>query len=185
MKGTISGKVPTVARMAATAAAFATVLALGSSTFAASKLVEKDKRKDFPKVSLPALNGKGTVNPTSMKGKVVIVDFWASWCEPCKVELPFLNSLYKKYKDKGLVVIGVNMDEKVEDAKAFLKDNPVQVPLAYDGAKQVLAKEKNIEKMPTSFILDKNGKEAVRHEAFHAGDEKAFEDHVVQLLKEK
>lgn len=185
MKGKISVRFPTVARAGATLMAFAAVCAISTSSFAASKLLDKGERKDFPKVSLPAFSGKGTLNPGAMKGKVVIVDFWASWCEPCKVELPFLNSLYKKYKSKGLVVVGVNMDEKIDDAKAFLKEHPVQLPLAYDGAKQVLAQKKNIDKMPTSFILDKEGKEAVRHEAFHPGDEKAFEEHIVKLLKEK
>jgi thiol-disulfide isomerase/thioredoxin len=139
----------------------------------------------FPKGVVPTLDGKGKVDITSLKGKVVIVDFWASWCEPCKIELPALNEMYKKYKSKGLVVIGVNMDEKKADAQAFLKEHPVQVPLAYDGDKQVLAKQIEIDKMPTSFIIDKKGKVAVRHEAFREGDAEKIEQEVKKLLAGK
>jgi cytochrome c biogenesis protein CcmG/thiol:disulfide interchange protein DsbE len=152
------------------------------SLSAQAKLKEGDA---FPSPKLPVLNNKGTLDLASYKGKVVIVDFWASWCEPCKVELPALNDFYKKYKAKGLVVVGVNMDENSEDAKAFLKDHPVQVPLAYDGKAQVLAKQLDIDKMPTSFILDKSGKIAERHEAFREGDAKKMEAEVIKLLGAK
>ena len=147
----------------------------------------KIKKGDaFPAGAIPALTGKGTVEPAKNKGKVVIVDFWASWCEPCKVELPALNALYKKYKSRGLVVIGVNLDEKKADALGFLKEHPVQIPLGYDGGeKKVLAEQAEIEVMPTSFIVDKKGIVSERHQAFRDGDAKKIEALVVKLLKEK
>jgi thiol-disulfide isomerase/thioredoxin len=150
------------------------------SATAEAKLKKGDQ---FPTPVLPALNGKGSIDLAKYKGKVVIVDFWASWCEPCKIELPYLNGLNKKYKGKNVVIIGVNLDEKQGDAVAFLKDHPVQLPLAYDGAKKVLAEKAEIEVMPTSFIIDKNGVIAERHQAFREGDGAKIEQEVAALLK--
>jgi len=139
----------------------------------------------FPAMTLPKLNGKGSMNTAANKGKVVIYDFWASWCEPCKIELPALNKLHKKYKSKGLVVVGINMDEKTEDAKTFLKEHPVEVVLVHDGAKKALATKLEVDKMPTSFIVDRKGVVALRHEAFKAGDDEKLEAEIVKLLKAK
>ncbi len=136
----------------------------------------------FPTAKLPNLVGGGATDLNSFKGKVVVYDFWASWCEPCKVELPALNEMYKKYKSQGLVVIGVNMDEKPDDARAFLKEHPVVVPLVADGKAQVLAKQVEIDKMPTSFIVGKDGKVAERHEAYVEGDDKKIEAKIKALL---
>lgn len=165
-----------------------TIAALASAltiSLTGARAEAKTVGKPFPAMTLPKLNGKGSMKTTANKGKVVIYDFWASWCEPCKVELPALNELQKKYKSKGLVVVGVNMDEKTEDAKAFLKEHPVEMTLVHDGAKKALATKLEVEKMPTSFIVDKKGIIALRHEAFKAGDEEKIEAEVVKLLKAK
>lgn len=155
-------------------------LGLGIVTNAEAKLKKGDA---FPLVSLPSLSGNGSIDLSKYKGKVVIIDFWASWCEPCKVELPFLNKLAQKYKGKDLVVIGVNLDEKKSEAAAFLKSHPVQLPIAFDGEKKTLVEKAQVEVMPTSFIVDKNGVIADRHEAFRAGDEAKIEKLVSELMK--
>lgn len=157
------------------------VLALASlvTVTAEAKLKEGDA---FPSDAVPTLDGKGKVDISKYKGKVVVVDFWASWCEPCKIELPALNALQKKYKDK-LVILGVNLDEKKADANTFLKEHPVQLTLAYDGDKQVLAKKAEIETMPTSFIVDKKGVIKVRHTGFREGDAAKIEKEIKELLK--
>jgi cytochrome c biogenesis protein CcmG/thiol:disulfide interchange protein DsbE len=139
----------------------------------------------FPLLSLPSLNGKEPIDLAKYKGKVIIVDFWASWCEPCKIELPYLNGLNKKYKGQDVVIIGVNLDEKKADAVTFLKDHGVQLPLAYDGEKKVLAEKAEIEVMPTSFIIDQKGLIAERHQAFRKGDGQKIEQEVAALLKKK
>lgn len=161
------------------------ILALALTSLILTSTAEAKMKKGdaFPMVSLPALNGKGSIDLSKYKGKVVIVDFWASWCEPCKVELPWLNSYAKKNKD--VVIIGVNMDEKQSDAQSFLKDHPVQLPLAYDGAKKTLADKVEIETMPTSFIIGKDGKIAERHAAFHEGDGEKIAKEVEALQKAK
>jgi thiol-disulfide isomerase/thioredoxin len=135
--------------------------------------------QDFPGLKVAAFPGKGKVNDAKFKGKVVIVDFWASWCEPCKVELPALNKLHKKFKGK-LTVIGVNVDENIADAKGFLKDHPVGFDLVHDkGMKS--ANALGIEKMPTSFILS-NGKIIKIHEAFREGEDAKMEAEIKKIL---
>jgi thiol-disulfide isomerase/thioredoxin len=148
------------------------------SPSAHAKLKEGD---EFPALKVVDFPGAPKWKPELLKGKVVIVDFWASWCEPCKVELPALNKLYKKYKSKGLMVVGINVDDDAKEAKAFLKDHPVSFPLAHDKG-QKNAGEMGIEKMPTSFILS-GGKVVRLHEAFREGDEKKIEGEIKKLLK--
>jgi thiol-disulfide isomerase/thioredoxin len=155
---------------------------LFASLVAGTAEAKLKKGDTFPSDSVPTLDGKGKLDISKYKGKVVIVDFWASWCEPCKIELPALNALQKKYKDK-LVVVGVNLDEKKADANTFLKSHPVQLTLGYDGDKQVLAKKAEIETMPTSFIVDKNGVIQVRHQGFREDDAAKIEKEIKELMK--
>ena len=135
--------------------------------------------QDFPTLKVIDFPSRAKVAASKFKDRVVIVVFWASWCEPCKVELPALDKLHKKFRGK-LTVIGVNVDENLNDAKTFLKDHPVGFDLVYDKG-QKNATDLGIEKMPTSFILAK-GKITKIHEAFRAGDEKKIEEHVKKLL---
>lgn len=154
------------------------VTALAGIDSASAKLKENDA---WPEMKVAVFPGKPKLEAEKLQGKAVIVDFWASWCEPCKVELPALNMLYKKYKNKGLVVVGINVDDNVADAKTFLKDHPVDFALAHDKG-QANAGKFGIEKMPTSFILSK-GKIVRVHEAFRPGDEKKIEAEIKKLLK--
>lgn len=159
------------------AAMFSVALGLVLSLPAEAKLKEGD---EFPVIKVSQFAGKPKVDMAKkLKGKVVIVDFWASWCEPCKLELPALEKLHKKYKGK-LTIIGVNVDDDVNSAKGFLKDHPVSFDLVYDKG-QKIAGEIGIEKMPTSFILS-NGKIVKVHEAFRAGDEKKIDAEVKKIL---
>lgn len=160
---------------------FMTALLLTASMTLPCLTQAKTKEGDqFPVIKVAPFPGKPKVNiAKKLKDKVTIVDFWASWCEPCKIELPALNKLHKKYKGK-LTVIGVNVDDDVSAAKSFLKDHPVGFDLVYDKG-QKNAGSLGIEKMPTSFILQ-NGKIIKRHEAFREGDEKKIDAEVKRLL---
>jgi thiol-disulfide isomerase/thioredoxin len=121
--------------------------------------------------------------PDSLKGKVVIVDFWASWCGPCKDSFPAMNDLQKKYADKGLVIIGVNEDEEASDMKDFLKSNPAVFTVVRD-AKQKLVAEAGIQTMPSSFILDETGTVRYSHSGFHGAEtRKQYEQEIESLLK--
>ena len=134
----------------------------------------------FPDLAGFKLEGK---LPDSLKGKVVIVDFWASWCQPCKDSFPAMNELQKKYADKGLVIIAVNEDEESSDMKDFLKDNAATFTVVRD-AKQKLVGEAGIQTMPSSFVLDATGKVRFAHSGFHGAEtRKEYEQQIESLLK--
>lgn len=149
-----------------------------SPSAADAKLTVKEG-DDFPALKVMDFPGKAKVTAAKYKGKVVIVDFWASWCEPCKIELPALNKLHKKYKGK-LVVIGVNVDDNLNEARSFLKDHPVGFDLVFDKG-QKNSEALGIQKMPTSFILS-DGKIVKIHEAFREGDEKKIDAEIKKIL---
>ncbi|MDC0717887.1 TlpA family protein disulfide reductase [Nannocystis bainbridge] len=110
-----------------------------------------------PALAGPSLAGAGTtVDLATMRGKLVLVDFWASWCEPCRREFPELEALYKRHQANGLEMVGVSMDEQREDAQAFLRDVPVSFPMIFDEG-QALAKSWSPPKMPTLYVVDKDG----------------------------
>ena len=134
----------------------------------------------FPDLAGFKLEGK---LPDSLKGKVVIVDFWASWCQPCKDSFPAMNELQKKYADKGLVIIAVNEDEAKSDMQDFLKDNAAAFNIVRD-ARQTLVGEAGIQTMPSSFVLDDTGKVRFTHSGFHgAQTRKEYEQQIESLLK--
>lgn len=120
--------------------------------------------------------------PDSLQGKVVIVDFWASWCQPCAKSFPVLEELQKKYGDK-LVIIGVCMDEKAANMEKFLAKHPVSFVIVRD-AGQKLAAAAEPATMPTSLICDSAGKVRFVHNGFH-GEEtrKAYIQEIEALLK--
>jgi thiol-disulfide isomerase/thioredoxin len=157
---------------------FATVL-LGLTEFAQAKI---NVGGNFPSFKLPLLKSSGTFDSSSSRGKILIVNFWASWCGPCKLELPALDRLQKKYSHRGLMIIGVNLDEKKSDALAFLQSLPIGITNVYDGDKQSLVEKCKIDRLPTSFIIDRSGKVMARHEAFREGDEKKIDAEILILL---
>jgi thiol-disulfide isomerase/thioredoxin len=134
----------------------------------------------FPDLGGFSLEGK---LPDSIKGKVVLVDFWASWCGPCKGSFPVLEELHKKYASQGLVVLGVNVDEKRAAMDDFLAKHPVTFPVVRD-QKQELVKKASIATMPTSFLLDGEGKIRYVHSGFHGAEsEKKYVSEIEELLK--
>ena len=120
--------------------------------------------------------------PDSLKGKVVVVDFWASWCLPCAESFPVLDELQKKYGDR-LVIIGVNVDEKPAKMEAFLKKHQVSFIVVRD-AEQKLVATAEPETMPTSFVLDADGKIRFLHSGFHGAiTSKEYTTEIESLLK--
>ena len=94
---------------------------------------------------------------TRHRGKVVIVDFWASWCKPCRQSIPWLNELRGRYGAQGLVIIGVNVDAERSEADRFLREVPIEFDVVYD-PEGALAEQFKVQGMPSSFLFDRQGK---------------------------
>ena len=136
---------------------------------------EGDAFPDLTKFGL-----EGTLPDT--QGKIVLVDFFASWCDPCKESFPVMEELKQKFGDKGLVIIAVNMDKKKQDMADFLKEHPVSFTVVRDASAK-LAKEVQIPTMPSSFLLDKNGKVHAFHRGFKGDTKKKYTEQIEALLK--
>jgi thiol-disulfide isomerase/thioredoxin len=133
----------------------------------------------FPDLASFQLEGK---LPEPLKDKVVMIDFWASWCEPCKASFPAMEALQKKYGPQGLVVIAVNVDEKKSDMEDFLKKNPASFAVVRD-AKQKLVEKASIATMPSSFLIDRAGKVRFIHTGFRGEEtKKKYEQEIETLL---
>jgi peroxiredoxin len=141
-----------------------------------------DKDKPAPDFELKNAGGEA-VSLSSLRGKVVLLDFWASWCEPCKKELPLLAALAKKLKPRGVEVLAVNIDEKRANAEQFLKAHKVVLEVLFDEGGKVAAARYDPPTMPTSFVIDADG--VVRHvnSGFEPGDEKKLEKQLTSLAK--
>ena len=155
---------------------FATVLLLASSAAA----LEPGGRP--PAIEMPDLEGK-KVELAALQGKVVVVDFWASWCGPCKQEMPVLEALHKKYGEQGLVIIGVNIDNNPKKMNNFLKGTPVSFRIVHD-RKLAVASKYEPGTMPTSYFIGKDGKVKYVHEGFRKKDAGELEERVKTLLAE-
>jgi len=121
------------------------------------------KGKSAPNFELSTTEGK-KLKLSDYKGKVVLVDFWATWCPPCRRGIPDLISLKSQYKNKGLEIIGISLDQDntIDAVKPFIKDYKINYPVVY-GNMDVVVAYGNIESIPTSFIIDKEGKIAARY----------------------
>jgi thiol-disulfide isomerase/thioredoxin len=134
----------------------------------------------FPDLAPFKLEGK---LPDSTKGKVVLVDFWASWCEPCKQSFPVMEELHKRYSERGLVIIAVNVDENRPDMEAFLKKNAATFVVLRD-ANQKLVEKAGIATMPSSFLIDREGKVRFVHTGFRGAEtKKKYEEEIESLVK--
>ena len=152
------------------AVALATVLVLPAD---AAPLKEGDA---FPDLKTFKLEGE----LPALAGKVVIIDFFASWCGPCKDSFPVMQELHEKFGGQGLVILAVNLDKKVEDMKEFLAKHPVTFSIVRD-ASGALAKEVKVPTMPSSFIIDRSGKVQFLHRGFKC--DKSKEEYVRQITE--
>lgn len=135
-----------------------------------------------PDIKLTDLSGK-PVSLASLKGKVVLVDFWASWCKPCREELPVLEQLHKKYSAEGLAIIGVNVDSDAKTAKKFLADNKLALSFALaNDAQHKVAESYAPPTMPSSYLIGRDGKVRFVHAGFRSSDAKRMEAEIQQLL---
>ena len=116
-----------------------------------------------------------------LNGKIIYLDFWASWCAPCRESFPWMNMLHKKYADRGLVVIAVNLDENQQDAQQFLKELPAEFQVIYDPEGE-LAEIYNVQGMPSSYLFNRNGKLVSTHIGFKNRDADVLQTSITSLL---
>jgi cytochrome c biogenesis protein CcmG, thiol:disulfide interchange protein DsbE len=132
-----------------------------------------------PMFSIDSLNGQGKVALAS--GKVTVVDFWATWCEPCKKSFPKYQELYVKYKASGLEIAAVSVDDEKGSIPAFAKSHGAKFPVGWDNGKKI-ADQYKPENMPTAYVIDKNGVVKFVHKGYHDGEEKELEKEIKGLL---
>jgi peroxiredoxin len=146
----------------------------------AASVKPDDQRKEAPDFALKDAEGK-IVHLSDYKGKVVLLDFWATWCDPCRLEIPWFIEMQRKNKDRGFDVLGVSMDDEGwEVVKPFVKDVGVNYRMLI-GNDQTTEMYGGVDSLPTTFLIDRQGKIA----AVHIGltSKKDFEDGVEQLLQ--
>jgi len=115
------------------------------------------------------------------RGKLVYLDFWASWCVPCRQSFPWMNSMYHQYGKDGLVVLAVNMDQIRADADSFLKQYPAEFSVRFDAQGQ-LAQQFKVRGMPTSVLIGRDGKLLWTHEGFRSKDPATLEQAIRAAL---
>lgn len=140
-----------------------------------------DVGKPLPINSVPGADG-AAVTLHDGKAKLTYIDFWASWCGPCRQSFPWMNRMQAKYGPQGLRIVAVNLDAKSADAQAFLKEVPSSVTLAFD-PKGESARRVGVRAMPSSVLLGADGRVLMQHAGFRAEDEAALEAQIAAALK--
>jgi len=137
-----------------------------------------------PDFKLPVIaNGDGSLVMDDLEGSVVYLDFWASWCGPCRLSLPALDAIYQELQDQGLVVAAITVDAVEEDALDFLERYPVSYPIAFDNSGDV-PKAFAVNGMPSGYLIDRSGNVRAVHVGFQRGDEVALRDEIMAMLEE-
>jgi thiol-disulfide isomerase/thioredoxin len=136
-----------------------------------------------PEIRLPALSGAGEISLESLRGKVVYLDFWASWCGPCRVSFPILEQLRTDLGPDGFEVLAVNVDENESDASKFLSEVPVTYLVVRD-AEAVSPQTYGILGMPTGYLIDRQGVVREIHQGFRKSDGEGLRTAITELLGE-
>ncbi len=152
-------------------------LAIAVSSHCAMALDVGQQAPDFD-----LLGQKGNVKLSDYKGKAVYLDFWASWCGPCKQSFPWMNDMQSKYAAQGFAVIGINVDAKQADAVNFLQTTPAKFDVAFD-AKGASPRSYGIKGMPSSVLIGPDGKVLAVHAGFKDEERVALEDAIKAALK--
>ena len=124
------------------------------------------------------------INLSNLKGKVVYLDFWASWCDPCRKSFPWMNEMHSRYDSKKFTIVAINLDSDKADALKFLAKVPANFDIAYDPEGSVATKY-NLKAMPTSYLIDKKGKLVFAHKGYRESDAAEIEEKIRQLLNIK
>jgi thiol-disulfide isomerase/thioredoxin len=150
--------------------------------FTSLNIMAADTKGPAPDFTLASKDG-ANVRLQEQLGNVVLVNFWASWCGPCREELPYLEDLQQEYADLGFTILAVNVDEDPSKADILLNDIPVSFPVLFDVNDEV-SKLYKVKAMPTTVIIDRDGNQRLLHHGYKSGDEVKYKQAVKALLRE-
>ena len=120
---------------------------------------------------------------SELRGEVVLINFWATWCGPCRQEMPLLDRLYQQYREAGFTLLGVNIDENRANAEVMMKKLEVHFPILFDGDKRV-ARLYDVDAMPATLLIDRDGRVRYVHRGYRDGYERQYQEQIRELLKE-
>jgi len=135
-----------------------------------------------PDFTLKSASGEN-IKLSELRGQVVLSNFWASWCGPCRQEMPLLDQMYQKYGPLGFTLLGVNVEQDTKDAERMLKDAPVTFPILFDAENQV-SKLYDVTAMPSTVLVDRDGKVRYMHKGYQPGYEDEYQTQIRALVRE-
>lgn len=156
---------------------FSSLLLFSSHSLMAAAL--QDPAPDF---TLKSLSGEN-LKLSELRGEVVMVNFWASWCGPCRQEMPLLDQLYKRYQPMGFTILGVNVEEDAGVAKKVLQELPVSFPILFDQTNKI-SELYQVSAMPSTFLVDRDGKLRYLHKGYQPGYEEQYQAQIRELIRE-
>lgn len=158
------------------------ILVLAASLLCATASYAVQPSSAAPNFTLPNRSGEN-VSLADLKGQVVMINFWATWCGPCRKEMPQLEALYERYGDLGFTLLGVNVEDNPKGAQKWLEETPVSFNVLFDTTNKV-SKLYDVVAMPSTVILDKTGKVRYVHKGYQPGYENQYQSEIRTLLTE-
>ena len=158
------------------------LLVLGATLILPLSSHAVDLRQDAPDFTLKSLEGSN-LRLEEYRGQVVLINFWASWCGPCRQEMPLLDRLHHRYEDTGFAVLGVNVEGEIEPAQEIVDKTNVTFPILIDDGQKV-SDMYNLQAMPTTVVVDRDGVVRYIHPGYKPGDEAKYVEVVKKLIRE-
>lgn len=155
---------------------------LAMSVFFAASAQAEVLEGPAPDFTLKSRSGEN-IKLSELRGDVVMINFWASWCGPCRQEMPLLEEMHKKYSDLGFVLLGVNVEEDSSKAADLLREVPVSFPILYDNTNKV-TKMYEVVAMPSTVMVDRDGKMRYLHRGYLPGYEDEYVKQIKELIRE-
>ncbi len=135
-----------------------------------------------PDFTLKSMSGEN-VKLSELRGQVVMINFWASWCGPCRQEMPLLDELHARYSPMGFTMLGVNVEKDPSKAQSLLKDIPVTFPILFD-QENTVSEAYDVIAMPSTVVVDRDGNIRYVHHGYKPGDENAYQDVIRAVIRE-
>jgi peroxiredoxin len=158
-------------------------LAMTAAVILASSVVSAGlKQSGAPDFTLKSNAGEN-LRLSEYRGEVVLINFWASWCGPCRQEMPLLSELHDKYHALGFTVLGVNVEADTRKARKLLEEQPVSFPVVFD-SDSVVSKQYNVVAMPSTVLVDRDGNLRYLHKGYKPGLENVYQQQVRDLIRE-